>query len=61
MFLLKLLLLPFRIIWAVFTLAIKVILFPLKVVTGCLFQIVILLILAVIIAAVAYFIYYWIT
>ena len=58
MLLLKLLLLPFRIIWAVVKLAIKISLFPLKFVTGCLLPIVILLIL---VAVAAYFIYHWLT
>jgi hypothetical protein len=58
MLLLKLLLLPFRIIWAVVKLAIKIILLPLKLVTGCLLPIVILLIL---VAVAAYFIYHWLT
>ena len=56
--LLKLLLLPFRIILAVVKLAIKIILLPLKLVTGCLLPIVILLIL---VAVAGYFIYHWLT
>jgi hypothetical protein len=56
MLLLKLLFLPFRIIWAVVKLAIKIILLPLKLVTGCLLPIVILLIL---VAVAGYFIYHW--
>ena len=58
MLLLKLLLLPFRVILAVVKLAIKIILFPLKLVTGCLLPIVILLIL---VAVAGYFIYHWLT
>jgi len=58
MLLLKLFLLPFRIIWAVVKLAIKIILFPLKLVSGCLLPIVILLIL---VAVAGYFIYHWLT
>jgi len=58
MLLLKLLLLPFRIILAVVKLAIKIILLPLKLVTGCLLPIVILLIL---VAVAGYFIYHWLT
>ena len=58
MLLLKLLLLPFRVILAVVKLAIKIILLPLKLVTGCLLPIVILLIL---VAVAGYFIYHWLT
>jgi hypothetical protein len=57
MFLLKLLLLPFRIIWAVIKLAIRIILFPLKLMTGCMTM----LVIAAIISVAAYFIYQWVT
>jgi hypothetical protein len=56
MFLLKLLLLPFRIIWFVIKLAIRIIFFPLKLMTGCLMM----LVIAAIIAVAAYFIYQWV-
>ena len=55
---LQLLLLPFRIVFAIFKLAIKIILLPLKMVGGCLFPIIVFLI---IIAVLAYFIYQWVT
>jgi hypothetical protein len=57
MFLLKLLLLPFRLIWFVIKLAIRIILFPLKLMTGCMKM----LVIAAIIAVAAYFIYQWVT